>query len=1224
MIRLKLYPPSGTIKDARSLKFEISGIHTDLFRINMENVTHGTKIVVNSLQNMGGGLYMGIMDVKIPDHLFHSAISIFAHVEEQQKDGTYKTVQICPTIFTVKNDTSVVLERLSVSPSFVGPEDLCSIHMYGKSNSKKIVSINDKFFRTIINNDGMGSVSFKGSDVIGDESINSVYQLPIYLYNEEDNFTKKIFSDSYLNVLPSSIAMHAIDPRCDPTDTEYYVDPTGSWIQPSECLSDPVDLDLEDISPTIPPNALPSTCREEWVDISNNVCRLFNNSATLLNNGMVVHAYISSDISYSDSSDDRFNINKVFIAKQQTTLDVQVVANRDVVIEPKESGSVFLIHVDDDVWTSLLEVDNISDSDIYVVLFNDTIGFQRIKIIDRVIDEYTGSNVLVGEMEGDLLNINDWLFCVNAVFYHASESPNLYIDTINYNSLPYVRDNDGNYLQVLNASISSNSKYIGENEESYIYIIAEVLNGINSQLFFASLTVGKDDSINRENTEWVQLTHNGNNQYPVTQVGSDNNLHIMWESDRAGARQIYYGVLGLSLISSALPAFSSCIDKYSEFLSRDDTPFDYFSTNLLLPISEDLYSPSQSLPEYDSESLVSSNWSIYSDGENISQSVSDNYINNLTIVANAVSEDAMAFNSLKIVNDEDNPSDYSPFPYSQFNYQISFNLISTVSQESSLAYEYDGLIINDKELDNIFDEWKGEFIPSVNSNVENQTVYSKNSNNFTIGRTDHVFDRIVPFVGSYKHDNQNPSVDRFQINITNQNNNLKDFTFGLIFEKTIFVATNISTSSEFSEDNPSVVSYIESEEHVIYTGMAKLVALIKTEDVEDDRANYIVVREFPEKINVIEDTTYTIIVNYTKLDSEEVTTLLDTYNQTYSNKLLGQITLIINNIPRFSQSFISTITNDYNYFDIGFGIPYGGYYVADKMSPSKLGVFDNVETTLLFTNISISSPTFSHNTEVISLPSNIRDMTKLIVNELNPSVVDYVDLLHMGVNQEEDCFMQVPITFEGINQSPSITLGSCNDIHAVWQSNRDKYWNIFYSNSVNKLSPFRFNTQITNTESNSLRPSVSVNRNGSRLIVWHDNRNGNYDIFTARSVEGYDCDDDKCKKEMAIAFKDEIVECSIYIDYDAKIGIHSLSLEFYKDAASTDLYTIISIDEDTKSRWFIDNSTINNFLSYNVDEIEGVVFSANDSVTVSYIPGKDDGIFDKVLYVKLISTEVGL
>ena len=90
----------------------------------------------------------------------------------------------------------------------------------------------------------------------------------------------------------------------------------------------------------------------------------------------------------------------------------------------------------------------------------------------------------------------------------------------------------------------------------------------------------------------------------------------------------------------------------------------------------------------------------------------------------------------------------------------------------------------------------------------------------------------------------------------------------------------------------------------------------------------------------------------------------------------------------------------------------------------------------------------------------------------------------------------------------------CNDAHIGWQSNRDRYWDIYYINSTDKLAPFRHETQITNTESNSLKPSLSVNRNGRRMVAWHDNRETNFGIYSARSLEGYDCNQEECERKM--------------------------------------------------------------------------------------------------------------
>jgi hypothetical protein len=1323
MIKLNLYPPSGTVEDAKSLKFELDGIKDSSIRVRIENVTHNISSSVSSLQKTGEEKYMGFVDLTIPSHITQTSISVFAYVEKDNGDGTYNTIQICPAIYTVQDNIDISEDRVYASPSFIGQNDLCSVRVVGSSNSKKILSVNDKFYRLVLGDDGIGSISIKGRDIIG-EDLNSVCQIPIYIYSEDDNFIKRTFTNSHLNIFPDSLSMHIdnIDERCDPT-SDSYVEP-GTWTLPDGCVTPPDPPVIPVVKPTIPPIGISTSCKEEEVNINeDSTCRIFSHSATLLNSGIAFHAYLSPDKTITDNDADGFNINKIFLTSHETSIDVQVIANRDVVVEPKEHGDNFTIHVQEDLWNSLDFLENTSIDDVYVVMFNRATGFQRVKIIGRDLDEYTGSYILIGEEQNSSIKINDWIFCVNSVFYHEEEFPNLYLD-VNNNpyDLGYIYDDSNNILQVINISVASNSMYIGDNEESYIYIIAEALDDEKSHLFFNSLLIGKDSSVVRSSNGWIKITRGGNNnQYPVSRIGYDNNLHVIWESDRSGLKQIYYGVLGLSAVSPVCSAFSALIDKYSEFLSRGDVPFDYTDLNLLTEIGDGIYNPSQQIPEYSSSDLVSSNWNLYGAGGSISQTSGDSYINDLNISANALTEDAMAFNSLEIVDNYENPSVTEAIPYSQFNYQISFDLIATVTQTSSIATEYDGIIISDTEMNQLYKTWKDEFVLSTNQNVNGKPVYTKDGNEFTIGRVDSVFDKIVPIVGSYQHDGDNPSVDRFQIDIRKDSNNLKDFTLGLMFEKTRFEATNIYTSSEFTTDNPSDISYIDKEEHVIYTGKAKLVVLIKTEDTETDRSNYIIVREFPEKIDVTSNKSYVIISNYTKIDSDNVSVVMDTYQQIYENNFMGQLTLLIDSIPRFSQSFISTISSDYNYFDIGFGIPYGGYYIADKMSPSKMGIFDNIDVSLAFTNIEITSPTYSYNFDVINISSDIRDMTKLKVDDFNPSIDPYaLSNLSIDLSGDEEIiysstfsensgsnysrlydtsladvisvsfntlsiedriqitksdgsvlydseftvsnpldfdidvssinsiyvniftgegstaynyqidfkkvsyagyFSQIPITFEGINKSPSMCLGKCDDIHVSWQSNRDTKWNIYYSSSNDKLSPFRFETRITDTDSNSLKPSVSVNDNGTRLITWHDDRNGNYDIFAARSFEGYSCNDDKCKRSMADAFEYDIIECSISIDYEKTRGNYSMSLEFYNDIALDDLYKTIDLSESNKDRWYVDGSSPTLYYSPS-GELSGFVFKYNGSSVISYIPDKEDKIFDRVLYVKLISEEV--
>lgn len=85
---------------------------------------------------------------------------------------------------------------------------------------------------------------------------------------------------------------------------------------------------------------------------------------------------------------------------------------------------------------------------------------------------------------------------------------------------------------------------------------------------------------------------------------------------------------------------------------------------------------------------------------------------------------------------------------------------------------------------------------------------------------------------------------------------------------------------------------------------------------------------------------------------------------------------------------------------------------------------------------------------------------------------------------------------EGINQSPDLFIDLNDVLHIVWQSNRDNYWEIYYSNSSDDFSPVR----ITNYQSKSLKPSIDGGEDGSLYIVWHDDRFGNYEIMMAYNL----------------------------------------------------------------------------------------------------------------------------
>ena len=104
-------------------------------------------------------------------------------------------------------------------------------------------------------------------------------------------------------------------------------------------------------------------------------------------------------------------------------------------------------------------------------------------------------------------------------------------------------------------------------------------------------------------------------------------------------------------------------------------------------------------------------------------------------------------------------------------------------------------------------------------------------------------------------------------------------------------------------------------------------------------------------------------------------------------------------------------------------------------------------------------------------------------------------------------------------------------------------------------------------------------------------------------------------------FDHYVTECSISFEHTAKVGSYAVYLEFYKDAALTDWYKTIVVTEDNKNRWYVGGSLATIVYNSSGDPI-GIKFTYGGEVRLSYVPDKDDKIFDMVLYVKLTTTGV--
>ena len=139
------------------------------------------------------------------------------------------------------------------------------------------------------------------------------------------------------------------------------------------------------------------------------------------------------------------------------------------------------------------------------------------------------------------------------------------------------------------------------------------------------------------------------------------------------------------------------------------------------------------------------------------------------------------------------------------------------------------------------------------------------------------------------------------------------------------------------------------------------------------------------------------------------------------------------------------------------------------------------------------------------------------------------------------------------------------------------------------------------------------------MIAWHDNREINFGIYSARSLEGYDCNQEECERKMIEELVDDIPECNIVIPFSpTENGIYDFSLLFYIDNGLNRIYKTIGI-EGAENRWLLDGVIMEDNLIYDGDTLLGIELEGGVDVNISYLPYKDDEIFDIVLYIRLKS-----
>ncbi|MAG26191.1 hypothetical protein CMI47_11575 [Candidatus Pacearchaeota archaeon] len=316
--------------------------------------------------------------------------------------------------------------------------------------------------------------------------------------------------------------------------------------------------------------------------------------------------------------------------------------------------------------------------------------------------------------------------------------------------------------------------------------------------------------------------------------------------------------------------------------------------------------------------------------------------------------------------------------------------------------------------------------------------------------------------------------------------------------------------------------------------------------------------------------------------------------------------------PQFYGTFTGSSVDDYRYRTIIFEFTSIGVdeieIINSTVPPSDGSEYDLYRGGIFIDQVNVfdSSGVFYENE---------------LVDEYYILGISQAEYLNDYYTRSVETIPQIPITFDGINKSHDLFLDESGKLHLTWQSNRDGYWNIYYTSSRILDLSFREEVKITDTKSLSSSPSVCADQIGNRIISWHDDRDGEYQVYAASSSDEDPDFVDRAGYDKYVYASSMVPDIDPYDPYSyfidnlscrlkfkftpSSYGVYKFNLLFYDDASKTSVSKSISSSTNT-SGWYVDDVPM---LS------SGHVLQPDTEYLIEYAISMEDDLESKVYYV---------